>query len=409
MAEGKEHEHPHSGLQRVVEYDFLLECPEEISSEKSVKINFDPSKYGRHYHSDEMEEKINQQWQRQRRTNPRLFNSPRFRLESAVMSSEEKRVEIQLGMCDTKAFYGTNWSRDVNFLVDEGKKFRNSAKFLANALGVAVMIETSDHYVSAVRRSSSAPESPDLIDLPGGYPEPSDCGLALNRVEIVGAPEGKSTTGKDSAASFDPNKYSTLIRSEIYDTVQRVLENELNISGDTLEQPKLLGAIKNIKTSGRLALCFYVRYQHTVDELQKRYSRLGIDKAESHSLITIPSNQILHTNTSEPSVQLQGCKELLSARAIHQKVEASKPKEPVDDGTPEDFKQQNARGRRRSVTVDPKQYEEPETTTVQTDNLSVYAKGCFELWRRARQRKAARSRFTGQFRPSGRFQPVSQE
>ena len=75
MASSSKDHHHHSAIQEVVDFEFIMESPDGLGSAKSVKIEFDPSKFGRHYHSEGVEEKINEEWQRIRRTNARIFNS----------------------------------------------------------------------------------------------------------------------------------------------------------------------------------------------------------------------------------------------------------------------------------------------------------------------------------------------
>lgn len=328
--------------------------------------------------------------------------APKFRLANA--SCDERRVELQLGLCDMKGYMTTNLGNQSSYLIAEGKKVRNSGKYLADPVGVVILLETSDHYAIALKRPADAAESAGNIDLPGGFPEPGDCGLALNKVEVVGtpAPEGhggnNATTSKlNSKDTFDPSKYISLVRNEIFDTVQRQAEQEVNLSSDSVATPILLGAIRNKKTQGRIGLCFYgkqntkvifavgfqlisslrcglctrtAKCNVTADEVRRRYSMLGLEYNFSTSLLTIPFNQILHTNTNEPSIALGGCLELLSARSIHEKVEAAKPKEPKDDQTPEVYKQQGSRGRRRSVP-DASEFEEPFTGTVWTVSMTL--------------------------------------
>ncbi len=50
-----------------------------------------------------------------------------------------------------------------------------------NALGVGIVVETSDGFVVMMERSNTVAEGAGLIDIPGGHPEPQVCVPLVDR------------------------------------------------------------------------------------------------------------------------------------------------------------------------------------------------------------------------------------
>lgn len=131
-----------------------------------------------------------------------------------------------------------------------------------------------------------------------------------------------------------------------------------------------------------------VKYQGTLDEAQDRYMRGAKESGESTSLIALPSSLLLHTNTSEPSITMHGCKEILGPSEIA-KIEAAAARKR------EEIAERRRSGERvasasRSDSTDAST--SPRTIELNTDDVTPAAKASFDLWRRRRQRQAARAR-----------------
>lgn len=89
-------------------------------------------------------------------------------------------LRLQLGLTCYKDFLGTNWSGEAVSLQQRGEtELGDSQALLAQPLGVGAVLLTSDGQVVMLRRSRRVAEAAELLDIPGGHPEPKVNGCAI--------------------------------------------------------------------------------------------------------------------------------------------------------------------------------------------------------------------------------------
>ncbi|KAB7501014.1 Nucleoside diphosphate-linked moiety X motif 22, partial [Armadillidium nasatum] len=107
--------------------------------------------------------------------------------------------------------------------------------------GVGILAFTDDDHIVLIRRAKWVGEYPGFFDRPGGHPEPEKV------PDIQENPQAKKTHAS--------------IANEIWNSPVDELVEEVGVSSDQIESPKLLGTVQNLSLPGRPSLEFLTSKQ----------------------------------------------------------------------------------------------------------------------------------------------------
>uniref|UniRef100_A0ACB8G7G0 Uncharacterized protein n=1 Tax=Sphaerodactylus townsendi TaxID=933632 RepID=A0ACB8G7G0_9SAUR len=232
-------------------------------------------------------------WAARRQQEPWLFDGAKFRLHS--IKQEGGILVFRLGLTSYKDFVGTNLAGRVEQLRRQGHEdFGNSQAYLADPLGVGAMLHTADDRFVFLRRSLCVGEAPGKVDVPGGHPEP-----------LVGAHYFQVVTG--DTTSQGPIRHQDLpgelVVKELFSSVLREIQDEVNLPPSSLSCPVLLGIARNETSGGGASAEFYVRCSLTSEEVQCNYAVGGPEAQESTSIIFVTRENVLTMEQEWGSVE----------------------------------------------------------------------------------------------------------
>ncbi|XP_044304467.1 uridine diphosphate glucose pyrophosphatase NUDT22 [Varanus komodoensis] len=251
---------------------FQSPVPEGIP-ETQVSVQLSPEYDRQQLPSDNFE--IETTWAARREQNPWLFDAPKFRLHSIML--EGTILSFQLGLTCYKDFVGTNLAERAGHLQEQGfKDFGNSQAYLAEPLGVGAMVHTTDDQFVFLRRSLCVGEAPGKIDVPGGHPEP----LVVTR-----------NSSKEPLRHEDFPRKSVV--QELFSSVLREIEDEVNLPLSSLSRPLLLGIARNQTSAGRCSAEFYVRCSLTSEQIRIYYVVGGAEAHESTGILFVSRKDVL--------------------------------------------------------------------------------------------------------------------
>uniref|UniRef100_A0A8C5RZV1 Nudix hydrolase 22 n=1 Tax=Laticauda laticaudata TaxID=8630 RepID=A0A8C5RZV1_LATLA len=243
--------------------------------ESHVRVELSPL-YDRHSLPADQAQ-IDSVWAARCRQNPWLFDGAKFRLHSVKLDGSI--LTFHLGLTSYKDFVGTNLAETARQLQEQGHKdFGNSQAYLAEPLGVGAVLHTADDNLIFLRRSLCVGEAPGKIDVPGGHPEPQ---AVLGNDASVGSLIRHQDLPPD------------LVVGELFSSVLREIQDEVNLQPETLSRPLLLGIVRNETTAGRCSAEFYVRCSLSSEEVKQRYALGGPEAQESVSIIFVSREDVL--------------------------------------------------------------------------------------------------------------------
>lgn len=145
-----------------------------------VRVRLSPA-FNRAPHADAaLEASIDTAWSTRLRHHPQLFNASKFRLSDWQIHADARKdgsdrvLELAWGVTDYKTYLGTCCSpQSAQFRSAAAANGSDEWASLSRKVGVAAVVVTSDARVALIRRSHAVGVYPDLLDTPGGHPEPS--------------------------------------------------------------------------------------------------------------------------------------------------------------------------------------------------------------------------------------------
>ncbi|XP_076047705.1 uridine diphosphate glucose pyrophosphatase NUDT22-like [Oratosquilla oratoria] len=207
---------------------------------------------------DRLEKLIEHHWQTKTKANSRLYNGSKFRL--AGTRCEDDKLLLDIGLTCYRDLCGTNLasSSQRSEWKNEGKlQHGNTQAFMANPIGVGIVLVTSDHQLVVGRRAAWTGEEPGMLDRPGGHAEPDN--VFLSDGSLRPEHEGMSV---DEA-----------VMNEIWSSIVQEVEDELGLTKDVLGPVSLLGITLNRNFGGRPTLEFYSRLRMTGEQVHRIYSK----------------------------------------------------------------------------------------------------------------------------------------
>ena len=217
--------------------------------------------------------------------NPKLFNGSKFRFHSVTKSvkkfgdKEDGVATVNLGLTSYGDFLGTNYNSAISkrLLADGVAKHGNPQSYMADPLGVGALVLTEDNYFVAFQRSDVVGEFSGFVDIPGGHPEPSEVGIAIDffnapvtrfngSSHVEQSPEYTIVSdkgiqgncikrtdyvvcGDEGDISPKPNVQIVSMKSilkELFNSILMEVHLEINIPLANLSPPKLIGILRQL-------------------------------------------------------------------------------------------------------------------------------------------------------------------
>ncbi|XP_037373566.1 uridine diphosphate glucose pyrophosphatase NUDT22 isoform X2 [Talpa occidentalis] len=274
------------------EVSLLLQCPQGGLPEERVRAELSPAYDRRPLPGGD--KAIAALWESRLQAQPWLFDAPKFRLHSAILTptgSPGPQLLLRLGLTSYRDFLGTNWASSAAWLRQQGAAdWGDKQAYLADPLGVGAALVTADDFLVFLRRSQQVAEAPGLVDVPGGHPEPQ----ALC--------PGDSPLHKDLPGE--------LVVHELFSSVLQEICDEVNLPLLTLSQPLLLGIARNETSAGRASAEFYVRKCKGCRRPKCGQSSAPRPKAPSSSITWAREVHLSHPRVPSPITSLEDNKGL---------------------------------------------------------------------------------------------------
>lgn len=264
----------------------LLLCPPGGLPEEQVKVELSPAHDRRPLPGGD--DAIATIWESRLKTQPWLFDAPKFRLHSATLTpagSTGPPLLLRLGLTSYRDFLGTNWASSAAWLQQQGETdWGDKQAYLADPLGVGAALATADDFLVFLRRSRQVAEAPGLVDVPGGHPEPQ----ALC--------PGDRPSHKDL--------HGELVVHELFSSILQEICDEVNLPLLSLSQPLLLGIARNQTSAGRASAEFFVRCSLTSEQVRKYYLSGGPEAHESTGIIFVETQKVQRLQETEMWAEL---------------------------------------------------------------------------------------------------------
>ncbi|XP_053225086.1 uridine diphosphate glucose pyrophosphatase NUDT22 [Podarcis raffonei] len=253
----------------------LFQCPSPKGiSEAQVRAELSPLYDRRPLPGDRA--RIETAWVARRQQSPWLFDGAKFRLHSIQLEGDI--LTFCLGLTCYKDFVGTNLADAAGQLQERGREdLGNSQAYLAEPLGVGAMLHTADDKFVFLRRSQCVGEAPGKIDIPGGHPEPQ---VVMGDAALEGPVRHQDLPGES-------------VVKELFCSVLREIQDEVNLPLPTLSSPMLLGIARNETSAGRCSAEFYIRCSLSSEQVRHHYAIGGPEAQESTSIIFVDREDVL--------------------------------------------------------------------------------------------------------------------
>jgi len=305
MAAKKKIQNPWSMKNDVI-VEFLSDCDGITVDECEAEIS---NLYNRKI-LEEFEETINKSWDEIVEKNNRLFNGQKFRYSHV----EEKlgKLIFKIGLTSYKEYMSTNLSESFENLQLKGiEQMSNKNAFVAHPLAVSGVVVTNDDKVVFQMRAGWVAESANLLDLPGGHPEPTLAAGVDNLREFV---------------SFSQLNGQNCMK-EIFDSMYNEVRDEVNVPITSLSDIKLMAVVRNKATGWRPVCVYKLKCNLSSNEILELYNKGGNETDESTKLVFIPTQKVLQMEQDVPETWQKLCPSGKSTVSIftilHQKINES--------------------------------------------------------------------------------------
>ncbi|TYZ65631.1 hypothetical protein PybrP1_006816, partial [[Pythium] brassicae (nom. inval.)] len=253
-----------------------------------VRVHLSPT-FNRTPHADAaLEASIDAAWRARLSRHPQLFNASKFRLSDLRIRAgdgedgHDRVLELAWGVTDYKTYLGTCCSPHSSQFRSEAAD--GAAKFasLSRKVGVAAVVLTSDARVALIRRSHAVGVYPNMLDTPGGHPEPSHIGLSAETLAGLETDvDGEQKRAMEDAA----------VR-EFFASIVNEVHEEINLPETDLTAPLLLGVVLQ-SDACTPSFSYFLRTTRSADEVMALYRAGPKDRFESSTLELIDAAQLL--------------------------------------------------------------------------------------------------------------------
>ncbi|KAG6582987.1 NUDIX hydrolase domain-like [Phytophthora cinnamomi] len=277
---------------------FTVQRFEAPLGREQVRVRLSP-RFNRRAHPDAaVERQAAQAFEALQRQSPRLFNASKFRLQ-ALHAEQRGRLQLDWGLTDYAAYLGTCCSTLVPRLLADGQAQGDAFAFLSRKVGVAAVLETADAHVALIQRSRSVGLYQDLLDTPGGHPEPAHVQLTQDALRTL----------EDEGQEDARRRLEDAARDEFFRSIVTEVHEEVNVAPQLQQPPELLGVVLQTEACTP-SFSFHIKTQCSAEQLRVLYHAGPADKFESVKLELLPAEKFL----AEGSTALDELKLTPSAR-----------------------------------------------------------------------------------------------
>ena len=241
-------------------------------SKRNVDVCF-KHEFNRRPHP-EHDVKIEEIWREKLKSDVRLYNGMKFRLDKV---SEDTRgdtptVQLHIGLTCYKDFQCTNYCSDSKKLQADGMKdYMDKQSYMSDPLGVSAILVTADDKVVIQKRSNQVGEYCGMLDLPGGHPEPNN----------VPGWKQDYEGNMDSQEVFSSFSSCDIVDEIFYSITQEVVA-EINLPRGQLSEPQLVAIIRQTLSFGRPSAVFTLRASSLYeDDVKRMFNEGGEEQFES--------------------------------------------------------------------------------------------------------------------------------
>ncbi|KAE8913297.1 hypothetical protein PF005_g12287 [Phytophthora fragariae] len=241
------------------------------------------ARFNRRVHTDAaVEQQAAQTWTELQRQSPRLFNASKFRLQA--LSDHHSQLQLDWGLTDYATYLGTCCSALAPRLLQDGRQSQqgDAFAFLSRKVGVAAVLETADAHVALIQRSKSVGLYQDLLDTPGGHPEPAHIQLT----------EDVLRTLEDEGHEDARRRLEDAARDEFFRSIATEVHEEVNVAPQLQQPPALLGVVLQTEACTP-SFSFHIKTECSAGQLRELYRAGPADKFESVKLVLLPSESLL--------------------------------------------------------------------------------------------------------------------
>ncbi|KAH9138362.1 hypothetical protein AeRB84_017318 [Aphanomyces euteiches] len=248
--------------------------------------------------SAELERNIEDVWAGKLEKNPHLFNGTKFRLAS--MQVAPHALHMQWGLTDYKTYIGLCSRCEVveKLKADGASERQDHTVYLSNKIGVAAALVTSDNKVCFLKRSQNVGAYPNMMDVPGGHPEPQALGV-----------------GWENMPSESDDALNARCVDELFDSIVNEIHEEVNVPKTALASPLLLGVTLQGEAETP-SFAFLTRTTLPADEISALYKQGPLDQFETTQLVFQPLENVT-SRSIELTPSAAGCIQLLQEYCEH--------------------------------------------------------------------------------------------
>ncbi|OQS01480.1 hypothetical protein ACHHYP_00694 [Achlya hypogyna] len=253
-------------------------------AQHQVVIELTPASNRLKHPSEALEQAMDALWQEKVTAQPQIFDGAKFRLATSELAAGHLR--LSWGLTSYKEYIGTCSRPDIVAQLHRD----GGTLHLSRKVGVAAALVTADNKVVLLQRSSAVGAYPNMADVPGGHPEPSNIGLAF---------------GSEYLPSDELNARCV---AELFDSITAEVEEEVNVPRSALSPPLLLGVTLQ-GAAETPSYAFLLHCKLTAAQVAARYQDAK-DQYESSHLIYL-SADALNTEALKLTPSAAGCLGLL--------------------------------------------------------------------------------------------------
>lgn len=263
-------------------FELLFVCPSPLR-EAQCEVALD-KRYQRKLH-ERTEHRVEELWQAKLASDARVFNGTKFRFSGwecgqrpSANGDADAQLLLRLGLTDYREYVGTNLRPEPELaeLMEAGRVEHGGdhTACLSNALGVETMLITADGKMVLLQRSAAVATHSGLYNGPSGHPEPSH---VPGCVELA----DESLQTKSGAKSL-----ASRVLHELFDSVRQETHEETNVPLETLDEPRLIGAMAEVPTS-KPDLLFISRTTLSATDVLECFQQGGADAWESDRVLLV--------------------------------------------------------------------------------------------------------------------------
>lgn len=228
--------------------------------DQRLLIDFSLTRFQRENHPDaKVEQEIDAIWVARKIENSTLFNAGKFRFSHATLL--EDQVTLHLGLTDYKTYIGTH-ARD-NALV------HLTRRCMAQPLGNATVVQTTDGYFPVIVRSATAADLPGGVALPGGHAEPDEVHPPL--------------------AERDARIEQILAQGARAEVVEEIFADQDDVP--LAEDFVFLGLVERL-VDEKSTMIYFTNISITADQLTRKYQDRNLGKSESTNLFLLAADEL---------------------------------------------------------------------------------------------------------------------